>query len=366
MSVREAVKAGLEVSPWWLCFQRVSSGASSLLCLWKELYSKIALLHGERNTGRLGKRGGCFCLSVFFSSLTSLLLLLPVSCPDSLFSIFWLYLTLCLARISSTLSPSPRSLLMLWQAHCFGNMLVLHVFCFFFSFPRLEVWGMRLKDRFLTHSGLALWSRKHKWCGCLSVPLCCCPPSSSSSSLPLLHPSPSCTLCPCHSLFLFSSRLSSPLPHSQSGWSQRPRWRFPWVLTSATRHKQPTSSCGKTTWQPLLSSWAYFILSQTVSCMSLSPLFSATALILCLQIHLRIPLKCLCLLRSLVSSLTFFLSHLFFVNSPFPTPLCASTPRWDISHDWSEFTGITIIPPVISPSPNQPAECHWHRCSADQ
>lgn len=120
MPVGEAVKAVLEVSPWWLCFQRVFSGVSSLLCRWKELYSKIALLRGERNTGRLGKRGGCFCLSVFLSSLTSLLLppppppLLPFSCPESLFSIFWLYLTLCLARISPALSLSlTPSLLML-------------------------------------------------------------------------------------------------------------------------------------------------------------------------------------------------------------------------------------------------------------
>ena len=54
----------------------------------------------------------------------------------------------------------------------------------FFS-PRLEVCVVRLKDRFLTHGGLALWSRKHKWCGCLSVPLCCCPPPPPPSVPPL-------------------------------------------------------------------------------------------------------------------------------------------------------------------------------------
>lgn len=124
--------------------------------------------------------------------------------------------------------------------------------------PRLEVCGMRLKDRFLTHGGLALWSRKHKWCGCLSVPLCCCPPPPP----PPLHPLSLCFILPyaAHCALVTHSSLSLPLSHSQSGWSQRPQWRFPWVLTSATRHKQPTSSCGKTTWHPLLSSQAFFSL----------------------------------------------------------------------------------------------------------
>lgn len=34
----------------------------SLFCLNKELLSEIALLHGERNAGQLGKVGGCLCL----------------------------------------------------------------------------------------------------------------------------------------------------------------------------------------------------------------------------------------------------------------------------------------------------------------
>lgn len=169
--------------------------------------------------------------------------------------------------------------------------------------PRLEVCGMRLKDRFLTHGGLALWSRKHKWCGCLSVPLCCCPPPPP----PPLHPLSLCFILPyaAHCALVTHSSLSLPLSHSQSGWSQRPQWRFPWVLTSATRHKQPTSSCGKTTWHPLLSSQAFFPPLRP-SAVHLFPFLFCVS-------------RCLILLCSFAFSLTFFLSHLFFGNSPFPT-----------------------------------------------
>lgn len=127
--------------------------------------------------------------------------------------------------------------------------------CFFFFFPpRLEeVWGMRLKDRFLTHGGLALWSENTSGVDACLFHSAAVPPSTSSS-LPLLHPSP-----PAHCALVTHSSFSPLLLfHSQSGWSQRPRWQFPWVLTSVTRHKQPTSSCGKTTWHPLISSQEYF------------------------------------------------------------------------------------------------------------
>lgn len=101
--------------------------------------------------------------------------------------------------ISPSLSESPPLMPMLPLTSSLFLKYVSPACVLFFS-PRLEVRGMRLKDRFLTHGGLALWSRKHKWCGCLSVPLCCC-------SLPLLYSSLRCTLCPCHSL-LFASSLS--------------------------------------------------------------------------------------------------------------------------------------------------------------
>lgn len=141
------------------------------------------LHHIERNTRQLGRCGGRFCL--FISSSLNL----PFSCPDS-------------AAVFDSTHLCPNPILpfclnlwcrrFLWQALQLRNMLALHMFPFFL-WGGLEVCGIRLKDRFLTHGGLALWSRKHKWCGCLSVPLCCC-------SLPPLYSSLHCTLCPCHSL----------------------------------------------------------------------------------------------------------------------------------------------------------------------
>lgn len=133
--VRGGVKAELEVSSWWLCLQSfLWSLCSSLLHLWKELYSEIALLCGERNTGRLGKRGGCYCLSVFFSSLTS-------PCSSSHAAVHTPVQPLWLCLTPACLSPSAHlswCWCSLWQPCCFGNMLVLHMFFFFFSFP--EAW----------------------------------------------------------------------------------------------------------------------------------------------------------------------------------------------------------------------------------
>lgn len=172
----------------------------SLFCLNKELLSKTALLQGEWNTGQLGKVGGCFCLC------SSLLPPPPLPPPSQLSRLSFQQFLAFLNSLSNshfaysvTLTPSDADA-------PFDKPVILEIFQSFICFfsPRLEVCGMRLKDSFLTHGGLALWSRKHKWCGCLSVPLCCCPPPppAPSSSLPLLHSSLGCTLCPCHSLTL--------------------------------------------------------------------------------------------------------------------------------------------------------------------
>lgn len=225
-SKRSCEGAGLEVSPWWLCFQRVASGVS--LCLQKELFGEIAAApKREKHRGRLGKRRGCFCLSFLPPPP-------PLPSPPSQLSTVSLqqdFFLFCCCVTQLSVSLSPRLMLML----LFDKPVVLKMcwsftwILFFFNTPpspRLEVCGMRLKDRFLTHGGLALWSRKHKRCGCLSVPLYCCPPNptsssysssaASSSSLPSLHSSLHWTPCPCHSLFPFSSPPSSRL-HRAAG-----------------------------------------------------------------------------------------------------------------------------------------------------
>lgn len=118
----------------------------------------------------------------------------PIKAPFQLCSSFCLYSTPIMPPLSEscpTLMPMlPLRSSLFWK--------YVSPACVLFFSPRLEVCGMRLKDRFLTHGGLALWSRKHKWCGCLSVSLCCC-------SLPPLYSSLHCTLCPCHSLLFASS-----------------------------------------------------------------------------------------------------------------------------------------------------------------
>lgn len=72
----------------------------SLFCLWKELYSKIAAAP-PREKHRPTREAWRMFLSVLL-----ILHHLPFSCPDSLSSSFWLYLTLCLTRISPALSVS--------------------------------------------------------------------------------------------------------------------------------------------------------------------------------------------------------------------------------------------------------------------
>lgn len=70
---------------------------------------------------------------------------------------------------------------------------------------------MRLKDRFLTHGGLALWSENTSGVDACLFHSAAVP--SPPTPLPSLHP-PSCTLCPCHSLFLLCS---SPFPLRAAG-----------------------------------------------------------------------------------------------------------------------------------------------------
>lgn len=106
--------------------------------------------------------------------------------------------------------------------------------CVLFFSPRLEVCGMRLKD--FSHT----------------VALLCEVENTSGADACLFHSAAALSLrfilpCTAHCALVTHSFLPPP-SHLQNGWSQRPRWWFPWVLTSATRHKQPTSSCGKTTW----------------------------------------------------------------------------------------------------------------------
>lgn len=68
-------------------------------------------------------------------------------------------------------------------------------------------------------------------------------------------------------------------------------------------------------------------------------------------LHLVLP----CLLHRL-----YYYPFFFVVIFLFPLTLR------DIRHNWSQITRITVSLSVISPSPNQPAECHRHCCSADQ
>lgn len=135
----------------------------------------------------------------------------------------------------------------------------------------------------------------------------------------LLLLSPSALFFPTlHTVPLSLTPFFSPPPssHSQNGWSQRPQWRFPWVLTSATRHKRPTSSCGKTTWH------------QTGCFVLLRPSL------------LRLVLQCL--VYRLYYYPVFFFCFVVFL---FPPNL-----RGDMRHNWSQITWITVIPSVISPS----------------
>ncbi len=187
---------------------------------------------------------------------------------------------------------------------------------FFFFSPRLEVWGMRLKDRFLTHGGLALWSRKHKWCGCLSVPLCCCPPPP-----PPPRPPPTLSLCS----FLPHAAHCALVTHSSFSPLVFPP-PFPVLRAAGARglgdgfhgywlqRLDASSQLPVVVRQPDIHSYQVrliFFFSQTFSCTSFSLPFSATALVLCLQIHHHTSLRCLFLLRSFALSYHFSFGFFF-------------------------------------------------------
>lgn len=163
---------------------------------------------------------------------------------------------------------------------------------------------MRLKDRFLTHGGLALWSRKHKWCGCLSVPLCCC-------SLPPLYSSLHCTLCPCHSLLSFRL-LPPPICRTAGARGLSDGFHGYWLQRLDTSSQLPV-----VVRQPDIKPGAFFLLRPSL---------------------LRLVHQCL-VYRLLLSSFLFFVNFLFLPN-----------PRGDMRHNWSQITWITVIPSVISPS----------------
>lgn len=171
----------------------------SLFCLWKELYSKIAAapLREKHRPTREAWR--------MFLSVLLILHHLPFSCPDSVSSSFWLYLTLCLTRISPALSVS----LTASDADApFDKPVVLEIcqsFICFFPPEARGVWN-EIEGQ-ISHTRWPCFVKQKTqvvWMPVCSTLLL--PPSSSaasSSSLPLLHSSLHCTLCPCHSLFPF-------------------------------------------------------------------------------------------------------------------------------------------------------------------
>lgn len=196
------------MSPWWFCYLRVSSGASALAV--EPVIESTVSPHWERHrlTGGWGWEGGCMDdVTVHLESshpetpfFLPLLLLNPAVqtlTPQQ----FWFNLTLFSSHPSPT--PSlPLVMMMMMMLSLTGLLFWKHAHPLW-----LEVWGIGLKDRFLTHGGLALWSRKHKWCGCLSVPLCCRPHHQHLLQQPSLHCSvPPHRLCPCHSLLSHLSR----------------------------------------------------------------------------------------------------------------------------------------------------------------
>lgn len=146
---------------------------------------------------------------------------------------FWLSSSLS----NSHFAPFAWCRCFFWQAHCFGNMLTVHMFLFFFFLlgdQRCVEWDWKID---FSHT----------------VALLCEVENTSGADACLFHSAAALSLrfilpYTAHCALVTHSFFSPPLSHLQSGWSQRPQWRFPWVLTSATRHKQPTSSCGKTTW----------------------------------------------------------------------------------------------------------------------
>lgn len=236
-------------------------------------------------------------------------------------------------------------------------------FFFVCVFPRLgEVWGMRLKDRFLTHGGLALWSENTSGVDACLFHSAAVPPPCPPLSLPLLHPSPPLHTVPLSLtlpflLFSFSTLRAAGargLGDSFHGY---------WLQRLDTSSQLPV-----VVRQPDMHSYQVRRIFFPLRPLAVR-LFHYPFLLLlsfCVSRLITSPSCVFILLHSFASSLTFFLFHLFFVNYPFPTCSVPTLPGETSTTIDPRFTWITIIPPVISPSPNQLAESHWHRCSADQ